>query len=74
MDKSINLAVSGDKQEKPNKGEHMHRNSLKAEQRDPPVTINITNWQRNEEGLLIVPPEDQLDIIGQCYDSKIAGY
>ena len=35
---------------------------------------DVASWERNQEGLLIIPPEYRTTILHQCHDSQVAGH
>ena len=42
---------------------------------DPDIGIDISSWERNQEGLLIPPNEaSKLEVLRACHDSGIAGH
>ena len=36
--------------------------------------MDIAGWERNQEGLLIIPMEHRTTILCHCHDSKVAGH
>ena len=42
---------------------------------DPEIGVDISSWERKEEGLLIPPNEaSKLEVLRACHDSGIAGH
>ena len=47
---------------------------LEEQEMEPLAGIDVSTWEKNDDGLWIVPEAHHKDVLSQCYDSLVAGH